>query len=299
MDISALINYLSQTKLWLLVFIIVVLFIVHHFVLIALNQYIHEPTLRHQSRKLSSGILMLAAVIATTLLFKEQLGSLGVALSVAGAGIAFALQEVIASVAGWATISFNGFFRTGDRVELGGIKGDVIDIGVLRTTLLELGEWVNGDLYNGRIVRVANSFVFKAPVFNYSADFPFLWDELTVPVHFGSEYTYAKTVFADIATKTVGDYVPQSDAVWQNMLKKYLIEDAGLNPTVTISFNENWVTFTLRYVVNYKKRRTVKDSLSSQILTAIEQSNGRISIGVSSSEVSYTKQVLPTKNASK
>jgi small-conductance mechanosensitive channel len=104
-----------------------------------------------------------------------------VAIGVAGAGIAFALQEVIGSVAGWIAISFGGFYRPGDRVQVGGIKGDVIDIGILRTTLMELGEWVNSDLYSGRIVRVANSFVFKQPVFNYSGDFPFLWDELRLP----------------------------------------------------------------------------------------------------------------------
>ena len=65
--------------------------------------------------------------------------------------------------------------KPGDRVLLGGIRGDVIDISLLRTTLMELGEWVKGDQYNGRIVRVANSFVFKEAVLNYSADFPFLW----------------------------------------------------------------------------------------------------------------------------
>jgi small-conductance mechanosensitive channel len=109
-------------------------------------------------------------------IYGGRLGGLTVTLGVAGAGIAFALQEVIASFAGWFAIALSGFFRTGDRVQLGGIRGDVIDIGVLRTTLMELGEWVSGDLYSGRVVRIANSFVFKEPVFNYSADFPFLWD---------------------------------------------------------------------------------------------------------------------------
>ena len=63
---------------------------------------------------------------------------------------------------------------------------------MLRTTLMELGQWVNGDLYNGRIVRIANSFVFKEPVFNYSADFPFLWDEITLPVRYGSDWKLAR-----------------------------------------------------------------------------------------------------------
>jgi small-conductance mechanosensitive channel len=68
---------------------------------------------------------------------------------------------------------FGGFYNSGDRVQLGGIKGDVMDIGVLRTTIMETGQWVDGDLYNGRIVLIAASF-FKEPVFNYSGDFPFM-----------------------------------------------------------------------------------------------------------------------------
>ena len=73
-------------------------------------------------------------------------------------------------------------------MQLGGIKGDVIDVNVLRTTLMETGQWVDGDLYNGRIVRIANSFVFKEPVFNYSGDFPFLWELSFGPISFSSLY---------------------------------------------------------------------------------------------------------------
>lgn len=114
--------------------------------------------------------------------------------TVTGAGIAVALQAVIASLAGWVAIAFGRFYSTGDRIQLGGVKGDVIDIGILRTTLMEVGQWVDGDLYNGRIVRIANSFVFKEPVFNYSADFPFLWDEIKLPIRYGSGWAYTSTV---------------------------------------------------------------------------------------------------------
>jgi len=65
-----------------------------------------------------------------------------------------------------------------------------MDIGVLRTTIMETGQWVDGDLYNGRIVLVANSFVFKEPVHNYSGEFPFLWDEIKISVQYGSNYFY-------------------------------------------------------------------------------------------------------------
>lgn len=145
------------------------------------NKYFSSNDARYKSRKIISFVAYLVIVLFITIVFYEKLGGLTVALGVAGAGVAFALQEVIASLAGWITISFGGFFSTGDRVQLGGIKGDVIDIGMLRTTLMELGEWIEGDQYSGRIVRIANSFVYKEPVFNYSQDFPFIWDEIKFP----------------------------------------------------------------------------------------------------------------------
>src|SRR5271157_313689 len=121
---------------------------------------------RYRLRKFVNAVGTFTAIVLVLVVFSDKLGNLTVALGVAGAGIALALQEVIASVAGWAELSFGKFYSAGDRVQLGGIVGDVIDISVLRTTLMETGQWVKGDLYNGRIVRVANSFVFKEPVFN-------------------------------------------------------------------------------------------------------------------------------------
>jgi small-conductance mechanosensitive channel len=126
---------------------------------------------RYKAKKFSSFIGYFLTILLLTIIFSDKLGNLTVALWVAGAGIAFALQEVITSFAGWLAIMLGEFYNTEDRVQLGGIKGDVMDIGVLRTTIMETGQWVDGDLYNDRIVLIANSYVFKEPVFNYSADF--------------------------------------------------------------------------------------------------------------------------------
>ena len=100
----------------------------------ALAAYVSENTARYQARKLTTFLGYIGALACIALMFSDRLGGLTVAFGVAGAGIAFALQEVIASVAGWVAVSFGGFYKVGDRVQLGGIKGDVIDIGVLRTT---------------------------------------------------------------------------------------------------------------------------------------------------------------------
>lgn len=147
----------------------------------AAARYVTEKTSRYHVRKAITFMGYGAAALALVTVFSDRLGQLTVVFGVAGAGIAFVLQEVIASVAGWAAIAFGSFYKVGDRVELGGIKGDVVDIGVLRTTLAEVGQWVNGDLYNGRMVRVANSFVFKEPVVNYSGTFLFFGTKWLCP----------------------------------------------------------------------------------------------------------------------
>jgi small-conductance mechanosensitive channel len=239
---------------------------------------IEEIHQRYKAKKATSFIGYLLSIVLITIIFSDKLGGFTVALGVAGAGIAFALQEVITSVAGWAAIMFGGFYNTGDRVQLGGIKGDVIDIGVLRTTLMETGQWVDGDLYNGRIVRIANSFVFKEPVFNYSSDFPFLWDEIKIPIRFGSNYETAETFFKSTLQDVVGFYTESASATWKVLVKKYLIEDASTSPMISTTFNENWVEFTLRYPVEYKKRRITKDQLFRSILKKIEESNGVVKL---------------------
>ncbi|HET7631605.1 MAG TPA: mechanosensitive ion channel domain-containing protein [Gemmatimonadaceae bacterium] len=218
-------------------------------------------------------------------LFSDKLGGLTVAFGVAGAGIAFALQEVIASIAGWLALTFSNFYQPGDRVQLGGIKGDVIDIGVLRTTLMELGEWVDGDLYNGRIVRVANSFVFKSPVFNYSGDFPFLWDEIRLPVRFGSDRARARAIIQSVADRVVGEYTTTAAAAWVGMVQKYRIENAAVAPIISLVATDNWLQYTLRYVVDYRRRRSVKDALFNGIMDAVDASGGQVQLASATFEL--------------
>jgi small-conductance mechanosensitive channel len=242
------------------------------------DRRIQQSDVRYRVRKLIVFLGYLTAFVFITTVFKDQLGHLTVAFGVAGAGIAFALQEVIASIAGWVAISLGHFYRIGDRVLLGGIKGDVVDIGVLRTTLMEIGDWVASDLYNGRIVRIANSFVFKEPVFNYSGDFHFLWDELTLPVKYGGDRTLAREIILRIAKEVIGSYAFQAQQSWQKMVQKYMIEHESVEPIVTLIANDNWMEFTLRYIVDFKKRRIAKDQLFTRILDEIDKTNGRVAI---------------------
>ena len=240
---------------------------------------------RYRFRKSITFLGYLFILLAILNAFQVRLSGLGLALGVAGAGIAFALQEVIGSVAGCMAILFAGFYRTGDRVQLGGIKGDVIDIGVLRTTLMEMGQWVDSDQYNGRIVRIANSFVFKEPVFNYSADFPFIWDEIKVPIRYGSDYDEVEHILNSIADTHLMAYASTAQQTWKGMVKKYMIEDASTQPTVSRSANDNWVEFVLRYTVDYKRRRITRNLLTIDLLKAVEKSQGRVQMASTTIEI--------------
>jgi small-conductance mechanosensitive channel len=267
------------------VLVIIVVTVFTRFIQHTLGRYVESSERRYRLRKLVTFVGYILAIFLISIVFSEKLSGLTVFFGVAGAGVAFALQEVIASTAGWVAMSFGRFYSIGDRVQLGGIKGDVIDIGVLRTTLMECGGWINSDQYNGRIVRVANSFIFKEPVYNYSSDFPFLWDEITIPIRYGSNYEKAREGFQQVLNDVTGEYARHLKSEWRKMTEKYMLEDAKLEPMVTFSIKENWAEYSLRYVVDYKQRRSTKDSISVLLLRLIEQSDGEIRLGASSFEV--------------
>src|SRR5690606_38985129 len=120
------------------------------------------------------------------------------------------------------------------------------------------------------------SFVFKEPVFNYSADFPFLWDEIKVPINFGSNYDMAAEII-ETASKTVTeDLTGQSRENWKNLQRRYRLEDARTDPQISLVANQNYVEYTLRYVVNYKLRRSTKSKLFRKIIRDIEATGGKV-----------------------
>lgn len=275
----------TQLKILWVAIAIIALWVLLRFVRKSLSKHIHNTDARYKTRKAATFVGYLLSIIVLLTAFSNKLGSITVIMGVAGVGIAFALQEVIASLAGWLAIMFREFYTVGDRVQLGGITGDVIDIGLLRTTLMETGEWVNGDLYNGRIVKVANSFVFKEPVFNYNSDFPFVWDELKVVVKYGSNYELAKELFLKSANEVVGDYTEKSKSTWETMVLKYRIENATTKPMVTLVLTDNWVEYTIRYITDYKARRTTRNDIFTRILNSVEKTNGEVQFASTTVEV--------------
>lgn len=269
-----------QFLLWT-VFILFIAWLVQK----AIQRSIINNSSRYRARKItrfSSYVLILLLAVVT---FTTEVRYFTVAIGLISAGLAFALQEVVLSLAGWISIRSSGLYKPGDRIEMNGVKGDVIDIGLVRTTLMEIGEWVQSDNYSGRIVQLSNAFVFKGPVRNYSGDFPFLWDEIRLPVRYGSDLELAGKLISDTAEAALSEYARFAKAHWREMVGKYLIENAVVEPTLSVKLTDNWAEFTLRFVVDYKKRRLTKDKLYCSIIKAIEATNGKVTLASTTFEV--------------
>src|ERR1700719_4497560 len=230
---------------------------------------------RYKIRKfvVFSGYLSILLFLA--FLFEDRLGRLSFALGVVSAGVAVALQDVLASFAGAFSIGFSKLYAVGDRVQIGDTRGDVIDIGLLRTTLLETGNWVSGDLYNGRIVRIPNSTVLRGTVFNYSQGFRFIWDEIKVLFTTTSDCQFAREMLLRVAKESIGEYLVEAQSSWKEMSDNYRSENPPLEPTVALIVNAGSLEFTVSYVIDYTKRTAMKDQLFMKIVGEVANSYER------------------------
>ena len=250
-----------------------------------LRRHLPDSDVRYKSQKIVEILGYTLIILLSISYFTGNIRDFTLAIGLLTAGITITLQELILSIAGSFYIFLVKVYKPGDRIQINNIKGDVIDIDSIYTTMMEIGEWVSSDNYTGRIVKLSNAFVFKGAIFNYSQDFPFVWDEFNLPIRYGSDVELAKEIVVGVATETLSDYVSESIANWQNVVKKYYIEDAQVDPTLAITLTDNWIQFNLRYIVDYKKRRSTMHLLNERIGKAVEKTGGKVILASSTVEI--------------
>jgi small-conductance mechanosensitive channel len=271
---NPMVTKVTKLIMWIL-FIIIIIGIVRKI----LKKRIDNITVRYKAQK---GVEIVGYVLITFLILMaitvDSLKDYTIIIGLFTAGITFTLQELILSIAESFYIFFVRVYKPGDRIEINNIKGDVIDIDSFYTTIMEMGEWVSSDNYSGRIVKISNAFVFKGPIKNYSMDFPFVWDELNILITYGSDTELAKTILMKSANELLSDYTDKSKARWEEMVERYYIENATLEPTIAMNLTDNWIQLNLRYITDYKRRRNTKHILFQLIEKAILHSNGKVNL---------------------
>lgn len=271
---------IAKYLIWLSVIILLLQFIKR-----ILRKKITHASARYKSQKGIEIVGYILIILMTISYFTGNIKDFTLAIGLFTAGITITLQEIILSLAGSVFIFLVKVYKPGDRIEINGIKGDVIDIDSLYTTMMEIGQWVSSDNYSGRIVKLSNAFVFKGPVYNYSQDFPFIWDEFTLPIRHGSDIDLAKEIIIKIASETLSEYVTESISKWNEIVDKYYIENAQVTPSLAIKLTDNWVEFNIRYIVDYKKRRLTKHILNELIGKEIEKTNGKVVLASATFEI--------------
>ena len=231
-----------------------------------INRKIEDVKKKYNARKTTFYIASLLILLGLSFTWIKDLSRLTVVLSVLGAGLVVALQELILCIAGWFIIVFRKPFDTGDRIEIGGIKGDVIDIKFLQTSLLEIGNWVGEDQSTGRVIHIPNSMVFRHAVFNYTRDFEFIWNEIKVVVTFESDWKRAREIILGHAQKEADRIKREVDRLIRKMATQYLIYYEKLTPIVYVKIVGHGVELSLRYLTEVKKRRSTQDEISKKIL---------------------------------
>ena len=248
-----------------------------------LPRHFRERDARYRVRKFVVYAGYAVVILLVTILFEDRLGRISFALGVAGAGVVVALQDVIASFAGWFAIGLSNLYTIGHRIQIGEMKGDVIDISIMRTTVMETGSWVSGDLYNGRVLRIPNSYVLRGPIFNYSQGFRFVWDEIKVSLTANSDQHLAKETLLRVAKEKVAGYLAEAEISWKTVADNYRLENPPLEPTVSLVVCGGSLEFTLSYIVDYASRTAMKDLLFTQIVEEVLQSKGSLAWSASPS----------------
>ena len=275
--IDRLVSLPLAVKLLAAVLGIVVIHITFRLLEKRLPRHFSPGDARYRVRKFVVFLGYVIGIFFMAVLFGDRLGRLSFALGFVGVGVALALQEVIAGLAGWIAIGVGKSFAVGDRIQIGDTKGEVIDISPLRTTLMETGHGVSGDLYSGRIARIPNGAVIKGPVFNYSQGFRFVWDEIKLRFTLDSDHVFAREMLLQIAKENVSDYVARTEKSWEHVTDDFRIANLRREPMVTlVVFDGGHLEFTVSYVVDYLKRTVMKDQLFTKIMDEVSKNESKV-----------------------
>jgi small-conductance mechanosensitive channel len=223
-------------------------------------------------RRVIDIISALIIFLAILMIWIEDPTTLIVSTGILGAGIAIALQDVFRNLAGGILTMLTNIYRIGDRIEVNGKYGDVLAIGLFNTTLLEIKEWINGDQATGRICVIPNSVVLSGTIHNYTKEFNFIWDEITIPITYESDWQQAYDKISAIIQRETQKTAEEADEALKKLGKRYYLTRRQAEPSIFVSLTDNWIEFNIRYITEVATRRAVATRLSRFILEEIQKS---------------------------
>lgn len=241
------------------------------------------------ARRLTRYLMIVLAVGAVASFLFDDLSMVAATMGIVSAALVISLQDVCTSAFGWFVIMVGSKFGIGDRLEVEETRGDVIDIQLLRTTLLEVGGWLGADEPTGRVILIPNNFIFKTKIFNFSHGHPFIWGKINVTVSFECAAVTHALFDKILAEETKTEFAAAQTAA-QRMRRRYGVADACYEPKVTAAITGNDVIFTLFYVAHFRNFAAVKNRIDQRLINEIAKIP-EIQLAVTSLQISHSNPV--------
>jgi len=261
----------NQSKIIYSILILVVLGLIRYSILKIVWRLTEEPKSRYTWRRSVSFTIGVITIILISSVWVQAIGRFGAFLGLFTAGLAIALKDPLANIAGWIFILLRNPFTIGDRIQIGEHAGDVIDIRLFQFTVLEIGNWVNADQSTGRIIHIPNGQVFIASQANYTAGFKFIWNELKVLITFESDWEKAKLLLLEIIQNKAESTSESAEKKISEASKKYMIFYQYLTPIVYTSVEDSGVLLSMRYICDPLKRRATEHEIWEDVLKSFAQ----------------------------
>jgi len=246
--------------------LIIVIWLFKILIIKLINKNISDNKTQYHWRKLINSTIFIIILILVGRIWFKGAQSLVTYFGLLSAGVAIALKDVLANLAGWLYIITRRPFNAGDRVQIGEFAGDVIDQSFFEFTLLEIGNWVHADQSTGRIVHIPNGKIFSQDLANYDKGFKYLWNEIEVVVTFESDWKKAKELLLNITNKKGENISKSMENQIKRAAKKYMIYYKELTPIVYTSVVDHGVKLTIRHLCETRKRRGYTEAIWEDIL---------------------------------
>jgi small-conductance mechanosensitive channel len=254
---------------------IIILMAISHFAVGIAGKYLHQEEKKHSVKKWIRYVTAIFGILWLLVLYNAQSGKntsfylflIGIIL----AGIAISVRDVFSNMVGWGVIPSSKGFRQGDRIKIGQLTGDVIDIGLLRTMIAEIGGWVNADQSTGRLVSMPNSMALTNEIYNFTQAYEFIWDEIRIVVTFESDWRKAETIMEEVAFRDFEEKKEQIQERIRLAQSRFLLRFNFISPKVYVRIADSGVELTLRYMVQTRRRRTAQDWIAREILERFAQ----------------------------
>jgi small-conductance mechanosensitive channel len=215
-------------------------------------------------RSITRVSLRVIAVLIILLIVMGAPSQFATTIGIVGAGLTVALKDFIVAFFGWLVLMGRNGIRLGDWVEINGVSGEVTELGMFHTVLLETGNWSDSGHPTGRRVTFTNSFAIEGHYFNFSTSGQWLWDELHVVVPIGRDpYPIVDAITKQVVQATA-DSARQAEQEWQRAVPSKRGKSFSGTPGVNVKPVVGGVEIAVRYLTRANERYSVRAKLYQQ-----------------------------------